>query len=82
MVLGHLQRGGTPLAFDRILSTAFGVKAFEMALNGRFGNMVVYKNNDYLEVPLSVATQEYNYVDIDNTYLLQAAKGVGISFGD
>ncbi len=82
MVLGHLQRGGTPLAFDRILSTAFGVKAFEMALRGKFGHMVVYKNNDYKEVSLLEATNEYNRVDIDKTYLFKAAKGVGISFGD
>lgn len=82
MVLGHLQRGGTPLAFDRILSTAFGVKAFEMALQGSFGKMVVYKNNDYLEVPLKEATERYNHVNVDTTYLLNTAKGVGISFGD
>lgn len=82
MVLGHLQRGGTPLAFDRILSTAFGVKAFEMALKGSFGNMVVYKNNDYSEVPLLEATSKYNHVDVEHTYLLKTAKGVGISFGD
>ncbi len=82
MVLGHLQRGGTPLAFDRILSTAFGVKAFEMALKGSFGNMVVYKNNDYSEVPLLEATSQYNHVNLENTYLLKTARGVGISFGD
>ncbi len=82
MVLGHLQRGGTPLAFDRILSSAFGVKAFEMALNGKFGHMVVYKNNDYKEVPLIEATSEYNQVDVDNTYLFNTAKGLGISFGE
>lgn len=82
MVLGHLQRGGTPIAFDRILSTAFGVKAFEMALEGKFGQMVVYKNNDYKEVPLLAATGAYNYVDVKNTYLVNVARGVGISFGD
>ncbi|MEM0940648.1 MAG: ATP-dependent 6-phosphofructokinase [Bacteroidota bacterium] len=82
MVLGHLQRGGTPLAFDRILSSAFGVKAFEMALKGNFGHMVVYKNNDYKEVPLIEATGEYNHVDVATTYLFNAAKGVGINFGE
>ena len=82
MVLGHLQRGGTPLAFDRILSSAFGVKAFEMVLKGSFGNMVVYKNNDYQEVSLLEATSEYNHVDVDNTYLFNTAKGLGISFGE
>ena len=44
-VLGHLQRGGVPIAFDRILATMFGNKAFEMVLNGQFGEMVSYKNN-------------------------------------
>jgi len=82
MVLGHLQRGGTPIAFDRVLSTAFGVKAFEMALDGKFGQMVVYKNNDYHEVSLKEATATYNFVDAEKTYLLNTARGVGISFGD
>lgn len=82
MVLGHLQRGGVPIAFDRVLSSSFGVKAFEMVLKGSFGQMVVYKNNDYQEVSLKRATEKYNYVNTKNTYLLQAAKGVGISFGD
>ena len=39
-VLGHLQRGGTPTAYDRILATQFGVKAFEMVLNEEYGKMV------------------------------------------
>lgn len=82
VVLGHLQRGGSPVAFDRILATAFGVKAFEMALAGKFGQMVVYKNNDFLEVPIETATSAYNYVDVNRSYLVQAARGVGISFGD
>ncbi len=82
MVLGHLQRGGTPVAFDRILATAFGVKAFEMALEGKFGQMVVYKNNDFLEVPIETATGAYHFVDVKNSYLVKAARGVGISFGD
>jgi 6-phosphofructokinase 1 len=82
MVLGHLQRGGIPIAFDRVLSAAFGVKAFEMALAGKFGKMVVYKNNDYKEVSLKEATRDYNFVDPEKTYLVSTARGVGISFGD
>ena len=82
MVLGHLQRGGSPIAFDRILSTAFGVKAFELALNGDFGKMVVYKNNNYKKVPLSAPTGVYKYIDPENSYLVKAARGVGILFGD
>ena len=82
MVLGHLQRGGTPIAFDRILSSAFGVKAFEMVLDKKFGRMVVYKNNDYCDVSLLEATKSYNYVDVDKTYLVNTARGIGISLGD
>src|SRR6185369_1738739 len=44
-VLGHVQRGGTPVAFDRVLASLFGVKAFEMAARNEFGKMVIYKNN-------------------------------------
>ena len=82
VVLGHLQRGGIPTAFDRVMSTAFGVKAFEMALAGHFGQMVVYKNNDFVKVPIEDCTKSYNYIDVKKNYLIQAARGVGISFGD
>jgi len=80
-VLGHLQRGGSPTAFDRVLATQYGVKAFEMVLAKEFGRMVAYKNNDIVTVSLDEATRDYNYVNTDS-YLVQAARGVGISFGD
>ncbi|UJP64352.1 6-phosphofructokinase [Mongoliitalea daihaiensis] len=80
-VLGHTQRGGTPVAFDRVLASVFGVKAFEMVLGGEYGKMVAFKNNDFISVPLEDATRDYNHVGADN-YLIQAAKGLGISFGD
>ncbi|HYG18080.1 MAG TPA: ATP-dependent 6-phosphofructokinase, partial [Ohtaekwangia sp.] len=44
-VLGHVQRGGSPVAYDRILATLFGVKAFEMAMANEFGRMVAFRNN-------------------------------------
>lgn len=81
MVLGHLQRGGTPNAFDRILATQYGVKALELALEGNFGQMVAFKNNEICHVSLKEATASYNHVDPE-CYLVKAAKGVGISFGD
>jgi phosphofructokinase-like protein len=81
MVLGHLQRGGTPTAFDRVLATQFGVKAMEMAIKEDFGKMVSLKNNDITTVSLKEATDAYNFVKTDS-YLIQAARGVGISFGD
>lgn len=80
-VLGHIQRGGTPTAFDRVLATLFGVKAMELAINGEFGKMVAFKNNTIKYVSFEEATREYNFVK-PNSYLVQAAKGLGITFGD
>jgi ATP-dependent phosphofructokinase / diphosphate-dependent phosphofructokinase len=80
-VLGHVQRGGSPVAFDRVLATLFGVKAFELVLEGRFGQMVAFRNNNITSVTLEEATREYNVVKKDS-YLVNAAKGLGISFGD
>ena len=80
-VLGHVQRGGTPTAFDRVLATLFGVKAMELAINGEFGKMVAFKNNSIKYVSFEEATREYNFVK-PNSYLVQAAKGLGITFGD
>jgi 6-phosphofructokinase 1 len=80
-VLGHLQRGGTPSAFDRVLATLFGVKAFEMVLAGQFGQMVAYKHNNIVAVPIEEAVANYKVVDVDS-YVIQAARGVGVSFGD
>ncbi|HYC85885.1 MAG TPA: ATP-dependent 6-phosphofructokinase [Chryseosolibacter sp.] len=80
-VLGHVQRGGSPTAFDRVLATLFGVKAFELVLAGQFGRMVAFRNNTITSVTLEEATKTYNVVSADS-YLVQAAKGLGISFGD
>lgn len=79
--LGHIQRGGTPVAFDRILATAFGVKAFELVDKGRFGRMVTYVNNQVKDTTLSKAIKEYNYVR-KNHYLIKTARNIGVSFGD
>lgn len=80
-VLGHVQRGGTPSAFDRVLASVFGVHAFELALENKFGRMVALKSNTVTSVSLEEATQEPNVVK-KNGYLVKAAKGLGISFGD
>lgn len=81
VVLGHLQRGGTPIAFDRVLATQFGVKAMEMAMEGDFGKMVSFMDNEITSVSLKTATQGQNLID-PNSFLVKTAKGVGISFGD
>ncbi len=80
-VLGHTQRGGTPIAFDRILATLFGIKAFEMVLDKEYGKMVAFRGNDITTVPLIDAIKDYNFIKKDS-YLIKAAKGIGISFGD
>jgi 6-phosphofructokinase 1 len=80
-VLGHLQRGGSPIAYDRILATQFGVKAFEMVLEGKFGEMAAYRHSDIVSVPFAAAIDKIKLVDPDCD-LVKTAKGVGISFGD
>lgn len=80
-VLGHVQRGGSPVAYDRVLATLFGVKAFELAQSGQFGRMVALKNNTITSVTLEEATKDHHIVHLDD-YLVQASKGLGISFGD
>jgi 6-phosphofructokinase 1 len=80
-VLGHLQRGGIPNAYDRILAAQFGVKSFEMVLEGRFGEMVAYRHPDIISVPLSDAIGKPNYVE-PTCDLVRTARGLGISFGD
>jgi 6-phosphofructokinase 1 len=79
-VLGHLQRGGVPIAYDRVLSAQFGVKAFEMVLNNEFGKMVAYRHPDFIAVPLKEAVAKPNFVTHDNA-LVKTALGLGISLG-
>lgn len=80
-VLGHVQRGGSPIAYDRILATLFGVRAFELALEKNFGRMVSFRNNEITSVTLEECTKEPHLVSKD-LYAIQAAKGLNITFGD
>ncbi len=64
-VLGHVQRGGTPSAFDRVLGTRFGVKAVELVVNKKFGQMVSLQGNKIIDVPLSSAVSELKTVDLE-----------------
>jgi 6-phosphofructokinase 1 len=80
-VLGHVQRGGSPTAFDRVLATLFGVRAFELALEKKFGRMVAFRNNSITDVTLEEATKEQHVVGKDS-FTVRAAKGLNISFGD
>ena len=62
-VLGHIQRGGSPTAFDRVLGTRFGVKAVELVLAGRFGHMVSLQGTHIVSVPIAEATGTLKTVD-------------------
>jgi 6-phosphofructokinase 1 len=80
-VLGHLLRGGSPIAFDRILGTQFGVHAFDLAAAGSFGRLVSYKGTSVTDIPFSDALDRSKLISQDHQ-LLQTARGIGISFGD
>ena len=62
IVLGHVQRGGTPTAFDRVLATRFGVHAIRAAADGAFGAMVALRGTDIVQVPIAEATRELKLV--------------------
>jgi 6-phosphofructokinase 1 len=80
-VLGHLQRGGTPTAFDRVLASQFGVKAFELVDAGNFGQMVAYRYPDIISVPLKEAVSKMNFVQLTSN-LVETARGIDICLGD
>lgn len=79
-VLGHLQRGGSPVPFDRVLATRFGVHAVELAAAGRWGRMVRLRHGRIDSVPLEDAAVAPRLVDLDNP-LLATARAVGIELG-
>jgi phosphofructokinase-like protein len=62
-ILGHIQRGGTPTAYDRVLATRFGVEAIDAVHEGDFGVMVALRGQDILRVPLGEAVKELKTVD-------------------
>jgi len=80
-VLGHLQRGGPPTAFDRVLATQFGHAAIGLLVSGQFGNMVALKGNAIRPVALEKATRKTKFVPLNHP-LIAAARSVGTAFGD
>ncbi len=80
-VLGHLQRGGSPSPYDRVLATRFGVEAMRIAWEEKFGYMVALKGRNIVSVRLEDAIKKLKKVP-DNCELVKAAKALGISFGD
>ncbi|MCW8961189.1 MAG: 6-phosphofructokinase, partial [Ignavibacteriaceae bacterium] len=81
IVLGHLQRGGSPTPYDRILSTKFGAFAIELASKKVFGKMVALKGSKIGEVKIEEAISKQKLVKLNDQAVI-AARAVGISFGD
>jgi ATP-dependent phosphofructokinase / diphosphate-dependent phosphofructokinase len=80
-VLGHLQRGGSPTPYDRILATKFGAFAISLAAKKKFGKMASLRGNEIVEVDIVDAISKQKLVKPNNQGVL-AARAVGISFGD
>ena len=80
-VLGHIQRGGSPSPFDRILSTRFGVAAVELIAQGGFGRMVTLSKGEMSNCPIEDAVGKLKTVDPDGE-LVRMARAIGICFGD
>jgi 6-phosphofructokinase 1 len=81
MVLGHVQRGGQPLALDRIIASAFGVKAVDLIAEGKYDRMVAWQNRQVVDVPIEEAIATYRALQPDDL-LVNTARGLGICLGD
>ena len=80
-VLGHIQRGGSPIAFDRILASRFGKAAADLVAQKKFGSMVALRSDSIVDVPIRDAVSRPKYVDPDGQ-MVSVARSLGISFGD
>jgi phosphofructokinase-like protein len=81
MVLGHLQRGGVPTSFDRLIAMRFGAAAVRTVARGEFGTMVALHPPDILAVPIEAAIKQIKRVSLDSD-IMQTARDLGTSFGD
>ena len=81
VVLGHLQRGGGPTTFDRVLSSAFGAHAVRLIVEKKFGQMVCHDPPHILDAPIADAVGELRRVDPHGS-VVQTARAMGICFGD
>lgn len=78
---GHMQRGGSPSPYDRVLATRFGAEAASLIFKKKYGYMVGLKNDEIVNVPLKEVAGKLKSVDPDAT-IIKEAKLIGISFGD
>ena len=80
-VLGHIQRGGSPIPYDRILATQFGKTAADLVAREQFGSMVALRGDKVISVPIRDAISNPKLVDPDGQ-LVSTARSLGVSFGD
>lgn len=80
-VLGHVQRGGIPCSQDRIIASAFGVRAVDLLAEGAAGRMVAWQHRQVVDLPIADVAGHTRCVDVKDT-LVVTARGLGISFGD
>ena len=80
-VPGHFQRGGSPCPFDRTLATRLGAAAAQLVINKNYGNMVALRGTDIVPVPLGEVAGKLKVVPKDSD-IVQAARQIGVSFGD
>lgn len=81
LVLGHLQRGGSPTGYDRLLATRFGGAATRAVADGKWGEMVALQTPHIVTIPISQAIAQPKRVDPSHD-IVRTAREVGISFGD
>lgn len=81
LVLGHLQRGGSPTGYDRLLATRFGGEAVRAVAEGRWGQMVALQSPHIVTIPIEDALRETKRVDPTHD-VVRTARATGISFGD
>ncbi len=80
-VLGHVQRGGQPCAWDRIVASAFGVAAVDLIAAGKFDRMVAWRHRQVIDIPIEDAIRHYQAVEMGEI-MIKTAKGLGIYVGD
>lgn len=80
-VIGHAQRGGSPVAYDRMYATRFGIEGAKLIMNKKFGRLVVSQDGEITSIPLAESAGKLKYVDPEGE-VIKDAKLMGVTFGD
>ena len=79
--LGHVQRGGQPSAWDRVIASAFGVTAVNLIAQNKFDRMVAWQHRQVIDIPIADAIDHYQAVQLDEI-MVKTAKSLGIYLGE